>query len=127
MDPHRPLTPRIFEYVHRVERVRVHGRHDPARIVGANGNQTQIKRSPQIADLLEGRAVRVDVVGVVVVDVFGEFRDGAVARVAAEPDFFAAAFDEPAGPERFALVQAGAGGGVLAGEAADAGGDDAVA
>ena len=57
--------------------------------------------------------------GAVVVDVRGQRRHGAVAGVAAEPDLPAAALDGPAGPERVAFVEGGAGARVLAGEAAD--------
>lgn len=59
----------------------------------------------------------------VVVDVLGELGHGAVASVAAEPNVFAAAGDAPAGPEGFTFVEAGTGGGVLAGEAGYAGVD----
>ncbi len=41
----------------------------------------------------------------------------------AKPDFLAAAFHAPARPEGVAFVEGGAGAGVLAGQAADAGGD----
>lgn len=62
----------------------------------------------------------------VVVNVLGELGYSAVAGVAAEPDGFAAAEDAPTGPQGLAFVKAGAGGGVLAGEAGDAGVDGGV-
>lgn len=46
-------------------------------------------------------------------------RDGAVARVAAEPDVLVAGLDAPRAPQRRVLVEGGAGGGVLAWETRD--------
>ena len=52
-----------------------------------------------------------------------ELGNAAVARVPAEPDAFAGGDDSPGGPEGVVLVPGTAGGGVLAREARDAGGD----
>lgn len=82
----------------------MHRRHDEARVVSANGNQAQIKRPAQFADLLKGRAMRVIVFGPVVVNVLGQLGHGSISSVTAKPDFLAAAFDAPAGPERVASV-----------------------
>lgn len=39
MNPHRPLTLRILENLHRIEWVRMHGAHNPARVIRPNRNQ----------------------------------------------------------------------------------------
>lgn len=123
MNAHRARAAGITEDIDTIEGISVHGGEQGAGIVGADGDETEMEGAAQVADLREGRAVRVVVLGAVVVDVGGERGHGAVAGVAAEPDFLAAAADAPAGPEGVAAVEEGARAGVLAGEAADARGD----
>lgn len=106
-----------------VERIGMHRRHDIPRIISPDRYQSQIKRPPQIPDLGKRGTMRVVMLRAVIVNVLGEFGNGAVAGVAAEPDFLAAAFDAPACPQGVAFVEGGSGAGVLAGETADAGED----
>lgn len=82
MDAHRPLTLRVAEDVDAVEGIGVHRRHDPARVVGPDGDEAEVEGAAEVADLFEGGAVREVVRGGVVVFVFGEFGDGTVAGVA---------------------------------------------
>lgn len=70
MDTHGPLASSILEDVNTVERIGVHRTHDPAWIVSADRDQAEIKRSSEIANLLESRTVRVIVLGSVVINVF---------------------------------------------------------
>lgn len=99
----------------------MHRTHDHPRIVRSNRNQAQIERAPELSNLLERRTMRqVGEFRSVVVCAFGQLRHGAVAGVAAKPDAFPARGDGPGGPEGGVSVEAGAAGGVLAGEAGDA-------
>lgn len=59
----------------------------------------------------------------VVVDAVGQARDGAVARIAAEPTISSAARDDPACLEGLAFITGAATAGVLVGETFDASGD----
>lgn len=106
-----------------IERICVHGRHDESRVISADGDQAQIKRSAEFSDLLKGRAIRVIMFGAVVVDVLGQLRHSSISSVTPEPDLLAAALDAPAGPERMAPIERRSGACVLAREAADAGED----
>jgi len=117
----------------------VHGGHDVARSVRADGDEAEGERAAVAADVGERGAVRETGVGGVVVgrELEGE-RDGAVARVTSEVDGDwlgggrsgagrgmgeGAGADGPGRPERVAAVEGRAGAGVLAGEGGDAGGD----
>lgn len=84
MDAHGALAARVQEDVDAVERVGVHGRHDPARVVGPDRDQAEVEGSPEGADLREGWAVRVGVRGRVVVFGRREEGHGAVTCVAVE-------------------------------------------
>jgi hypothetical protein len=122
MNAHRPLTLRILKDLHAIKRIRMHWAHDIPRIVRPDRNQAQIKRPPEFSYLLECRTARqVCVFGPVVVYTFGEVGHRAVAGVTAEPDTLAARGDGPGTPECGVFVENGARGGVLAGEAGNAG------
>lgn len=82
MDTHGATAAGVEENVDAVKGVSVHGRHDPARVVGADGDEAEVEGTAEGADLREGRAVRVGVVWGVVVFGGGEGGHGAVARVA---------------------------------------------
>ena len=82
MDAHRPLAARVEEDVDAVEGVRVHGRHDPARVVGADRDQAEVEGAAEGADLGEGGAVRQGEGRGVVVFRGGQGGDSAVAGVA---------------------------------------------
>lgn len=83
MNPHCTFAFRVLEYVHAVKGISVHGRHYEARVVGADGNETEIEGAAEGADFFEGGAGgEVGVFFAVVIFAFGEFGDGAVARVA---------------------------------------------
>lgn len=82
MDAHGALAPGVEEDVDTVEGVGVHGRHDPARVVGPDRNEAQVEGPAEGADLRERGAVWVRVVWGVVVFRAGEGGDGAVACVA---------------------------------------------
>lgn len=80
MDPQCALALRVEEDVDAVVGIGVHGRHDEARIVGADRDQAEVKGSAVLADLFEGRTVReVGVLFAVVEFGWGQGRDGAVA------------------------------------------------
>ena len=59
----------------------MHGGHDEAGAVGADGDQTKIKRAAELADGCEGGAVREFELGRVVVDVGGKFGYASIAGV----------------------------------------------
>ena len=44
--------------LHRLLRIHVHGLHEPARLVGADGHQGQVERTEPPADVAEERAIR---------------------------------------------------------------------
>ena len=125
MDAQRALAACISKNLDRVARVRVHGRHDPARAVGADGDEAEVEGPARGADLREGGAVRQGGKGRrPVVLAVGGLGHGAVAGVAAEEDGVGAGLgggggegggDGPAGPEGFGAVEGTAGGDVLAG------------
>lgn len=132
MHAERPLTAGVPEDLDRVARIGVHGAHDEARHVGADGDQAEIERAAQSADVGKGRAVRkVRVRGGPVVLAVGGAGDGAVAGVAGEVDGFGGGGggwlcgsgvgggggggDGPGGPEGGAAVEESPGGDVLAG------------
>lgn len=58
MHRERPGTARRLEDLHRVPRIRVHGTHDEAGHVRADGDEAQVEGPAQAADVGEGRAVR---------------------------------------------------------------------
>lgn len=69
----------------------MHAAHDVAGIICPYRNETQIKRSTQLTDLLEARAMwQMRIFGRIVVDFLGQVGHGAIASVAAKPDGFAA-------------------------------------
>lgn len=82
MDTHGAFAAGVEEDVDAVEGVGVHGRHDPARVVGADGDEAEVEGTAEGPDLRKGRAVRVGVVWGVVIFGGGEGRHGAVACVA---------------------------------------------
>jgi len=82
VDTHGATAAGVEENVDAVKGVSVHGRHDPARVVGADGDEAEVEGTAEGADLREGRAVRVGVVWGVVVFGGGEGGHGAVACVA---------------------------------------------
>lgn len=82
MYPHCAFALRVFEDVDAIERIGMHGRHDPPWVVGAYRDEAEIEGSAQVTDLLECGAMREVVGGAVVVDVFWEFGDGAVSGIA---------------------------------------------
>ena len=88
VDTHRLLAFCVEKYVDRVLGVRVHGAHHEAWHVRADGDQAEIERPAELANLLEGWAGgQVGQVGIVVFfGVVWEAGDGAVTRVAAEVD-----------------------------------------
>lgn len=121
MNAHRPLTLRILKDLHAIKRIRMHRAHNAPRIIRPNGNQAQIKGTPELSNLLERGTMRqVCELRAVIVSAPGQVRHRAVASVAAEPDASAARGDGPGGPEGVIFVEGGARGGVLAGEAGDA-------
>ncbi len=61
------LTFRIYENVDAVERIGVHGGHDISGLIRAYGNESEIKGSAKVTNLLECWAVRKFVFGVIVV------------------------------------------------------------
>lgn len=97
MDAHGALASRVQEDVDAVEGVGVHGRHDPARVVGADGDEAEVEGTAEGADLREGRARRVGVVRGVVVFAGGEGRHGAVAGVAVGPGGVSGVFGKGGG------------------------------
>lgn len=137
MHAQRTATLSVDEDVDGVVGIGMHGRHDPAGLVGADGNEAEVEGAAVLADLCEGRAVRqVCVLGAVVIFAGGHAGDGAVACVAGgllevgegsesaedlpgEVDFYAAGIYHPACPEGFAFVEWCSGADVLAGERAD--------
>lgn len=83
MHTQRIPTLRIDKDIHRVFGVRVHSTPHPTWLVGADGDEAEIKGAPVEADLREGGADgEVCVFGGVVVGGCGEGGDGAVACVA---------------------------------------------
>lgn len=87
VDAHRPLGLDGLEDLYGVSRVAVLRRHDPARVVGADGDEREVEGTAVLADLRKGGAGgEVGKVGGPVVDGGGELGDGAEAGVAAEPD-----------------------------------------
>jgi hypothetical protein len=83
MHAQRAPTPRIDKDIRTIARIRMHPAEHVARLVGANGNQAEIKGAAVGADLREGGAHgEVGEGGAIVVRVGGEVRDGAVAGVA---------------------------------------------
>lgn len=59
----------------------MHGTHDPARIICADGDEAEVKGSAQFADLFKGRAGGEVIFGRVVVGYAFEVGDGSVAGV----------------------------------------------
>src|SRR5699024_12136786 len=53
VDAHGALAARVAEDLDRVEGVGVHGGEGGARVVGADGDEPQVERPAQLADLLE--------------------------------------------------------------------------
>lgn len=81
MHAERALAFGVLENIDGVVRVCVHGAHYPSRLVCADRDQAEIKRTAELADLFKGRACREFVFGGVVVgDVF-HVGNGAVAGV----------------------------------------------
>jgi hypothetical protein len=82
MYTHRPLAFRVLEDIYAVEGIGVHGGHYEARVVGPDGDETEIEGAAEGADFREGgTGGEVGVFFAVVVFAFGEFGDGAVACV----------------------------------------------
>ena len=106
----------------------MHAREGGAGRICADGDEPQVERASQVADLLELRAAgQMGVLGAVVVDAVAHLGYGAVARVAAEPDRPAAGVDGPGAPQSLVAVEESAGGVVLGREAGDARGQTALA
>ena len=127
-----PLTAGVFENLHRVPRVGVHGAHDEARRVGADGDEAEVEGPAEEADGGKGRAAgEVGVLFRPVVVAGGGGWDGAVTRVAGEVDGLGfwgrggwcwlwlggRGGDGPGGPEGGGAVEEAAGRDVLAWEA----------
>lgn len=118
-------TASLGEDLDGVKRVGVHAGEGNAWMVGADGDEAEIKGSAQVADVTEvrtpgekGRKGRP-----VVVAARGEARNGTVARIAAEPDGPMAGADGPRAPQCSVPVEGGPARRMLARETGDAGRD----
>ena len=121
MYSHRFPALGVLEDLNGVKGIGMHGRENPARVVCPYGYQTQVKRPPQFADLLECWTPRVVEIGTIVVRTLWKLRYSSVPGVATEPDFLASALDAPRRPQRVASIEGRSGTGMLAWEARDMG------
>lgn len=88
----------------------MHITKQPAGLVRADRDESQIKRSAILSNLCKrGTDGEVGELGSVVIDVVREGGNSAIPRVACEIDFCAAGLDAPGRPEGFAFVERCAG------------------
>jgi len=71
----------VLEDVYRIMWVCMHRTHDPSRLVGPNRYQTQVKRTPELANLCKCGTHWVLVLWAMVIGTLGELWDGSVSSV----------------------------------------------